>query len=177
MYIPYTAPIYWHKLHYFTYALATLMLMSANTASAIQIIVPGTSDMWLAGMPDGSTASGSDVAPDESPVLVTGISIFPSEILTFNATGGVSNTSSCPPSCAGPDGGGFASHSAGAQNGISGLTAPMNALIGVFLSDAQPDLSSAPSNLVSVHKRTNFNQVCNPIFTIEPTLVDIIASA
>ena len=114
--------------------------------SAATVIVPGTSDMWLAGMPDGSTASGGDVAPTHSPVLVTGVDLSLGALF-FAATGGVLEAPGCPPRCNGPDGGLFTSHSGGAQNGISDATAPVNALMGVFLDDNQPDTTPAPSGL------------------------------
>src|SRR5262249_27176616 len=43
-----------------------------------------------------------------------------------------------------PDGGGLVGHPA--ENGISGFTAPLNSLVGVFLSDAQPSSSPAPAD-------------------------------
>ncbi len=138
---------YLHKLDYFSYALAALMLMNSNAAGAIQVVVPGTSDIWLAGMPDGSTASTGDVAPTHSPALVTGIGISPGDALAFRATGGVLHTGGCPPTCNDPDGGAFYSHSPGDLNGISDVRAPINSLMGIFLSDEQPDLSAAPAAL------------------------------
>lgn len=111
------------------------------SSSAVTLSVPGTSDPWLAGMPDGSTASGGDVAPIHSPVQVMGFSLSAGDDLTFSATGGVSNAPGCPPSCSVPDGSGFFNHFAGAENGISDIRAPLNSLLGVFLNDDQPDLT------------------------------------
>ena len=43
---------------------------------ATPLTVPGTSNPWLAGMTNGSTAGcGYDTAPAESPVLVSGATI------------------------------------------------------------------------------------------------------
>ncbi|MGG7378594.1 hypothetical protein ACQ7B2_07455, partial [Escherichia coli] len=56
-----------------------------------RVIVPGTSDPWLAGMTNGSTASGGDVAPDESPVEAAGVRVVPGELLLFCSFGGVVN--------------------------------------------------------------------------------------
>ena len=39
------------------------------SAHATVFNVPGTSDPWLAGQPDGTTASSNDVAPGQSPVF------------------------------------------------------------------------------------------------------------
>lgn len=44
-----------------------------------------------------------------------------------------------------PDGGPMTVHRAGAENGIAAFTAPQNAILGVFLADAQPSLTPAPA--------------------------------
>jgi hypothetical protein len=123
------------------------LLVTAGALSAATIIsVPGTSDMWLAGMPNGSTASTNDSAPGQSPVLVTGIPIIPGTFLHFDpVVGAVSNGPCC--ALVGADGGAMYSHLAGAQNGIADVTAPINALMGVFLDANQPDSSPAPAAL------------------------------
>src|SRR5262249_4020262 len=53
------------------------------------VLVPGTSDPWLAGMPDGSTASMGDVAPAQSPALVPDLAVNAGDVLTFTAAGSV----------------------------------------------------------------------------------------
>ena len=123
------------------------------TMPAQAITVPGTSDPWLAGMPDGSSASfnpGSgepaDFAPAQSPVLVTGIGIVPGIVLMWSATGLVGH----PADIAGPDGAtwvGSYSHFTGAENGMSDITVPIDSLLGVFLDANPPDLSAAPGAL------------------------------
>ena len=108
-------------------------------------VVSGTSDPWLAGMPDGSTASGPDSAPNQSPSLVTGQTIAPGMQLMFSATGLVANAAGY--ALVGPDGGSFTFHQDGGQNGISDVNAPFNALLGVFLDATQPSLSALPATL------------------------------
>ena len=125
-------------------AVAVVVLIPLS-ALAISISVPGTSDPWLAGMPNGSTASLGDTAPDQSPVLVLGLNLGSGVFLTFNVSGAVSNGPCC--ALVGPDGGGFISHTTGAENGIADATAPINALVGVFLDNNQPDLTPPPSSL------------------------------
>lgn len=120
-----------------------LILGGLGTANAMVIL--GTSDPWLAGMPAGSTASSGDTAPSESPFLVPGLELSAGAVLNFGVSGSVSHTPR--PSGLSPDGGGFTSHSAGAQNGIATLTARFESLLGVFLDDSRPDLSPAPSGL------------------------------
>ena len=131
-------------------AMAFISLMSAP-AFAIYVTVPGTADPWLAGMPDGSTASVihgfTDTAPGQSPVEVLE-PFYAGSMLTFTAaTGGVNYGPLYGPY--GPDGRTDMSvnHATGAENGISDIKAPLSALLGVFLGPAQPSLSPAPSAL------------------------------
>jgi hypothetical protein len=127
-------------------ALAGVVLVA--TVAGATTIVPGTADPWLAGMPAGSIASSGDVAPDQSPVLVSepGIDLLLGGVLQFAATGSVGYCTGC--TSATPDGdGGFYPHLDGAQNGIASGVYPANALMGVFLTDAQPDGFSAPAAL------------------------------
>ncbi|MCP4214178.1 MAG: hypothetical protein GY765_05955, partial [bacterium] len=76
--------------------------ITRRSATVSAINIPGTSDPWLAGMPDGSTASFGDAAPAQSPVQITGLSFVTGNLLTFEVSGSVSFTSS--PSGDGPDG-------------------------------------------------------------------------
>jgi hypothetical protein len=126
------------------------LLVAASALSAATIIsVPGTSDMWLAGMPNGSTASTNDSAPAQSPVLVTGIPLIPGTYLRFNPVAGQVSNGPCCGLVPNADGDIFTliSHIDGAENGISNVTAPINALMGVFLDASQPNLSAAPAAL------------------------------
>ena len=70
-------------------------------------------------------------------------------------TGSANNTPSTP--TASPDGEGLYSHDAGAQNGIAGLTAPINSLIGVFLPATMPN--SVASGLDFGAIGLNFSQI------------------
>ncbi|MBE9088610.1 DUF4114 domain-containing protein [Microcystis aeruginosa LEGE 11464] len=111
----------------------------------IYLQVLGINDPWLSGMPDGAAASGGDVAPNQSPILVSQLPIVAASTLTFDVTGSVNNDPF--PSGLTPDGGIFLSHRQLDENGISNLTAPINSLVGVFLTDEQPNLTSAPDEL------------------------------
>jgi len=130
-------------------AKGALIVAAAILSSMAQAVtVPGTSDPWLAGMPDGSTASSGDIAPDQSPVLFTGFALTPGSWLNFAVTinpaaGPVGNCLGCTVPT--PDGAGFYTHSPGPENGISNVNAPLNSLLGVFLDATQPSLSAAPS--------------------------------
>lgn len=115
-------------------------------------VVPGRANPYLAGMPDGS-ADGNDTAPDQSPVLATGLNLGLGGQLTFtNAVGGTDRGGGCsltPPyvGCDPIDGSTFFNHSGGDTNGISAVRAPISALMGVFLSADQPSLTAAPPEL------------------------------
>src|SRR5688572_21246497 len=127
--------------------LGTTLLVFALSGSALaQVVVPsvpGSSNLYLAGMPNGSTCCGGDTAPAQSPVQVTGLTLTAGSTLTFTATGGVNNSGGTPTT--GPDGGSL--QATPANNGISGATWPINALVGVFLDASQPSLSAAPASL------------------------------
>jgi hypothetical protein len=120
----------------------------------VQLIVPGYSDPWLAGMPDGSIAScwepeGCDSAPQQSPQEVVGLCLRAGESLTFQATGGVLHYPGWPLDP--PDGSsGITNHNWDddlGENGISDVIAPYDCLLGVFLDDTQPDQTPDPPNL------------------------------
>ena len=65
-----------------------LFFLSFALSSHAQFIVPGEADPFLAGMPDGTTGSPGDVAPDHSPVLAAGIDLS-NGFVVFSVTGGV----------------------------------------------------------------------------------------
>jgi len=145
-------PISWRGIRGALISIALLAGSHGAQAANVNVTVPGTSDMWLAGMPDGAT-NGSDSAPAHSPVLVGGLTLIAATPVTFtNATGGVLHTPGCSTSapfsgCNPIDGTTFFDHSGGDQNGIAALRAPINALLGVFLGPNQPDASPAPAGL------------------------------
>jgi PEP-CTERM motif len=121
-------------------------------ASATTVVVPGTADPYLAGMPAGS-ANGSDTAPAHSPVLLTGIDLSLGGHLTFtNAVGGTDRGGGCSTvapytGCDPIDGAEFWTHGGADQNGISTVRAPISALMGVFLGTDQPSLTAPPTGL------------------------------
>lgn len=118
--------------------------LGTSNANAITLAVPGTSNPYLAGLPNGSTFGG-DSAPAQSPVLVTGLPIVPGSSISFSATGAVNNDPPAPPVGRTPDGSSIVSRSA--ANGISGYTTTLNSLIGVFLDNNLPTDSTAPFSL------------------------------
>lgn len=133
--------------------LISLSVGISEFAQAVSVSIPGTANPYLAGMPDGSTAP-PDQAPYQSPVEITGLNLSTGRILTFTGTtGGVSNTPTCAgTNCSSADGNVyngvlFYDHESGSQNGISDIRAPINSLLGIFLTDSAPSLLSPPSKL------------------------------
>lgn len=125
---------------------AALVLAAAGFAANVHAVtVPGTSDPWLAGMPDGTLASLEDTAPGQSPVLVEIVDVSLGGTLWFTVSGGVYNGPCCQLDPI--DGGSVFSHAGGAENGIADATMPINALLGVFLDSTQPDSTPAPTAL------------------------------
>lgn len=107
------------------------------------VVVNGPSNPYLAGMAAGSTDNGYDGVPDQSPVAVTGLPLSAGQKLRFSVAGSVYFASGTPTDA--PDGSSSASH--GPSNGIAGVTYPANALVAVFLGDASPADSAAPTDL------------------------------
>ena len=125
----------------------TLLGGTAVQAAPILITVPGTADPWLAGMPNGSTASSGDVAPGQSPIEVLGLVFSAGDLLWFSATGLTDHCTGGGCGLAPAEGDAFESstgHSAGAQNGIGNVIAPIDSLIVLFLGPDQPSLTPAP---------------------------------
>ncbi len=127
-------------------AATAAMLLAVAQAGAVTVTVPGTSNPKLAGMPDGTTASSGDVAPNQSPVLAADSGLVAGASLSFAvkvlSPVGFQAGSTSPT----PDGT-AASYANPSEHGISGTVAPANALMGVFLGPDRPDLTAAPADL------------------------------
>jgi hypothetical protein len=132
----------------FLMLLITACIVSVSQGS-VTVSVPGYANPWLAGMPNGTTASTAnrDSAPTNSPVQVTGLPLWNGANLTFSASGLTSNDPN--DTLRGPDGDTavFNTHFLSAEHGKSGLTAPLSSLVGVFLDNNQPTSSPAPASL------------------------------
>ncbi len=118
----------------------------SSGSDTLTVNVPATSSPYLAGMPSGTKARVGDSAPQQSPVLVPRTLSY-AVAVTFSAVGAIEHMPACPPGCYGPNGAEMTRHQNGAEHGISDVSAPMDALVGVFLSDEQPDRSAAPRTL------------------------------
>jgi hypothetical protein len=86
-----------------------------------------------------------DSAPGQSPVQVLLFQDCQASLLNFSATGSASNVPS--PTGAPPDGTDTQAHACGDENGIASVTAPLSALMGVFLTDDPPTTTGTPPAL------------------------------
>lgn len=132
------------------------------SGAAGDIIVPGSANPWLAGMPAGSASSSMDFAPDQSPVQVLSLAIVPGSVLMFSASGSVKKGPEYPYS--GPDGNAddIGAKVVGSENGMSDLIAPKTALLGVFLGPDPPDQSAAPALLAFYNSRSRDYAALSP---------------
>jgi Flp pilus assembly protein TadG len=152
--------------------------------------VPATANPFLAGMPAGSEASninphnnpdyaGTTSNPKESPIAVN-LSVSQGDNFNFDS---VTGQAKHDPGDAdyGPDGNPSSDQwghnilnknpnqssyqdpttlNSYSQNGIANMNAPINALVGVFLDDKEPDLSPTPQALdFSTAAQQNYNTI------------------
>jgi hypothetical protein len=122
-----------------------------TAASNVTAVANSKGNPWLAGMPNGSTGNSYDTAPANSPTLVnSGLTLAAGAALHFSFSGSASYKPTAVAN--GADGdltrmiyncwyNGF---SVGRENGKANLTAPIGAVVGVFLDDTQPDLDTDP---------------------------------
>lgn len=123
-----------NKFILFLASVALIVLVAGPAYSTT--IIPGTSCPWLANgtVANVGTPEPNDTAPGQSPVLVTEITVVPGMIIYWSASGSVGH----PGDIAGPDGAtglNYTLYIGTSQNGISNITAPIDSLLGVFLSD------------------------------------------
>ncbi|MCB1093140.1 MAG: hypothetical protein KDL87_16495, partial [Verrucomicrobiae bacterium] len=122
----------------------------------IPTVVPGEANLWLSGQPEFTPAEEEDVAFAQSPVLAD-ITLVPGHDLVFQVFGGTHNEPD--PGTTGPDGGDAASHSP--ENGIGPMTAPLNALVGVFV-DGTPGLAVDPDHIPAQPAPSIYLDFSNP---------------
>jgi len=157
-------------------AVATVLFAVSASAATVNVSVSGLTDIWLAGQPNAIVLNNGFGAPDvtltNSPVQVTGISVVPSNTLTFSATGTTNFSGCASPS---PDGGGACGSLFGLANaegpffGISSFRGPVNALVGVFVNDNVPG-GTAPAgfdfNQAGATSQATLSPQLNQVFFI-----------
>ncbi|HEX8913588.1 MAG TPA: Tad domain-containing protein [Humisphaera sp.] len=128
----------------------TSVAIMTNTTSAA-VSTPSTSDVYLAGMPAGSTASLDDTTTNAAAYQVTSVPVVPGSYLSFNSvTGAVGHTPTGPQFTADGDATTMFQHCAGGggptggENGVADVTMPRCAFLGLFLGATAPNTSAAP---------------------------------
>ena len=91
-----------------------------SKSDTLTVNVPATSNPYLAGLPNGTTARVGDSAPQQSPVLVQR-TLSHAVAVTFTAVGAIQHTPECPPDCHGPNGAELTRHLEGAEHGIADI--------------------------------------------------------
>lgn len=130
--------------------------------------VDGDSCPWLAGMPNGSSvaATGGNptpaVAPAQRPPQVTGINLTAGSSLFFRQASGVTSYSGS--GNFGPDGDTAWIVTQAASNGINQTSAPIQAMVGIFLDDRAPNTWSQQTagNFTTAASR-NFTTLSPPL--------------
>jgi len=130
---------------------ATAIAVLSQSTSVTNQTISSQSDLWLAGMPNGSEASDDDYAPSQSPPMV--MNVTPGTVLTFTSvSGSVKHDPTL--SSDGPNGNTsqIYSHNCddpldepAVQNGVGNIDAPIDSLIGLFLTSNAPNTQTAPS--------------------------------
>ena len=133
--------------------------------------IAATANPFLAGMPKGTVASlnnphnspdfaGTKGQPMQSPFAVE-MPLVEGQALTFDSIGGTAKHDPSLPYFE-PDGNLWSidHNTNGSEHGIADMTAPINSLVGVFLSDEQPDRTAAPRSLdFSSEKSRDFDKL------------------
>ena len=129
-------------------AAAAVAVLTSLPSAAVNVVVPGDTNLNLAGRAAGYTCCFGDSVGNEDPALVAGLTLVSGQMLTFTVTGqtshaGVATTGN------NPDGDAFSDSPGHFGDGIS---APVNvdrinALTGLFLSDASPTGATTPARI------------------------------
>lgn len=137
-------PFPWRILAALSATVLLILSTSAAAQTSVTLTVPGFSDPFLAGQSAGATSHG-DSAPAESPPEAN-IAFCAGSILNFINAMGLCNF---VPGTGiySPEGGTTFIAATPADLGISGITAPVCGLLGVFLSDGTNSGNAPPSGL------------------------------
>lgn len=133
--------------------------------------IAGTANPFLAGMPAGTVASlhnphnnpdyaGTATNPLQSPIAVP-MAVRERQALQFDSIGGTVRHDPNQPFYT-PDGqlNDTGHNTNSSEHGIADMNAPINALVGVFLSDEQPDKTLTPQTLdFSTEASRNFKEL------------------
>lgn len=141
-----------------------------------KVNVSATSNIWLAGMPNGTAANtgnpanNPDYAPGASPKQISGLQLVSGENLTFDSITGSANNGGSSSTTYGPDGnlndlGWNWGGTLYGEHGKSNVAAPMNSVVAVFLDDVTPSTyPSLPTPLLF------YDQATRDFTTLAPQL-------
>lgn len=143
--------------------------------------ISSAANPWLAGMPAGTISNPNnphhnpDIAGksnpnkgylDPTPTLITDLPLQAGTAITFGSVSGFSNNDNNWDPIYDPDGNkswvvhNRYSSNGGPEHGLSDMYAPINAVVGVFLDDNRPDMSSPPPALdFSTEAGRNFTKL------------------
>lgn len=129
------------------FAFITAASLFTQSLHAGIISVPGTSGLWLAGMPNGTQGHRDDFAPAQSPAWASDLVLTAGAYIEVsNVSGSVNNAPTGPGFDPDGDLSRIIVRTIGAEHGKSDMVAPINSLIGVFL-DASIPTAPVPSTL------------------------------
>ncbi len=124
-------------------------IAQSGSNQSVTASVDGVMNLWFAGQSSSATANfAGDVstASQSAPRQVTGLTLVPGASLEFSATGSLSNV---PWTYGlGPDGDSWICNNwTDNLGGMANCTLPINAVMGVFLTDANPASGTTPPAL------------------------------
>ena len=133
---------------------------SVTMGNTVVNTVYGVANIWLAGMPNGTTANWYDSAPLDTPTTFQGLAITGGAIVNINFVGNISNAPAGQGTLYPPDGDPgwivdnvWSETNGNAEHGIANIHAPAVSMIGVFLDNTQPDSTAAPTSPRFQHRR------------------------
>jgi Putative Tad-like Flp pilus-assembly len=138
------------------HATAVAALMPGQSAP---LSIPATADLYFAGMPAYTTDSWGDNFANNSPYQMSAVTVTPGTYITFTNLSGTSSVVPGSVAFTGPAGnwGDIVNHgenwdysfnNPGPQNGIADARMPEDAMVGLFLTNTEPDLNTAPAGQV-----------------------------
>jgi Putative Tad-like Flp pilus-assembly len=149
---------------------ATAVATDLGTSSTASI--SALSNMYLAGMPAGTTTVWGDTTSANGATQMNSIPVVPGEMITFTSISGTSSVTYPSMPYYGPNGSNGANgtaiqhgqnwdgsmYSANTENGIADAIMPDSAFAGMFLDNTEPDLSATPPSTVDWTQSSVANQ-------------------
>jgi len=146
--------------------------VATDLGSAATTTISALSNIYLSGMPAGTTTVWGDTTSANGATQMASIPVVPGEILTFSSITGTSSVTypsmpySGPNGATGPNGTAIqhgqnwdgSMYSATTEDGIADAIMPEDAFMGLFLDNTEPDLSATPASTVDWTQSSVVNQ-------------------